>query len=123
MYESGAKKVVWIQSHGNELSDALTLAMSKIIGLEGVVVEGNSPVDFLTPNLTIFIIGKDGHIKPSATKVSKKSDIIIINAEKQTENLPFLAALKENNQEVFWINLLEEQGEIDKFLDHVKKYI
>ena len=91
--------------------------------LEGVVIEGNSPVDFLNPHLIIFIIGVDGEIKPSALEVSKKADIIIINSEKRVKKLSFLSTVGRKGAKVFYINLLNRKGELDKFLCFVKEKI
>ncbi len=123
MSQCSAEKVVWIQSPDSGLEDALNLALDKMSSLKGVVVEGNSTVDFLNPHLVIFIIGEDGQIKPSALKVSKKADIVVINSDKQVKKPIFLNPLLQKNTETFWINLIKKKGEIDKFLDYVKKYI
>src|SRR4030065_1688381 len=69
MLEAGAEKVVWIKSPREGLKGALDIAFSKLYGLKGVVVEGNSPLDFLNPSLVIFIINPDGDINPPAIEV------------------------------------------------------
>lgn len=121
---SGAEKVVWIQSPGGDkLEDALNIALAKMTGLKGVVIEGNSPLDFLSPNLAIFIIGENGEIKPTASKVCKKADIILINSEIQVENLSFLTPVLQKHTKVFWFDLINKKGEIDKFLSYVRQYI
>ncbi len=121
--ESGAGRVIWIQSSYYELENILKTALGKMADLEGVVIEGNSPVDFLNPHLIIFIIGVDGEIKPSALKVSKKADIIIINSEKHVKKLSFLSTVGRKGAKVFYINLLNRKGELDKFLCFVKEKI
>jgi molybdopterin-guanine dinucleotide biosynthesis protein len=123
MAESGAEKVIWIQSPNDGLEDALNIALSKMTGLKGIVVEGNSPVDFLKTHLVIFIIGSDGEIKPSGKNVSEMANIIIINSEKHNEKPAFLNPLLKKNAAIFRIDLIKKEGEIDKFLAHVKKYI
>ena len=123
MSRSGAEKVVWIKSSGSELEDALHIAMSKMNGLDGVVVEGNSPANFLSPDLTIFIIGEEGQIKPAAREVSEKADIIIINCRGNTDSPHILNSLSTHNAETFRIDLIKKQGEIDKFLAYTKEYI
>jgi len=121
--KSGAEKVIWIQSPGgDELEDALNIALAKMAGLKGVVIEGNSPLDYLSPDLAIFIIGENGEIKPEASKVSKKADIILINSEVQVEDLSFLTPILQKDTKVFWIDLINKKGEIDKFLSHVREY-
>lgn len=121
--ESGAERVIWIQSPYYELENILKTALGRMADLEGIVIEGNSPVDFLNPHLIIFIIGVDGEIKPSALKVSKKADIIIINSEKHVKELSFLSTVGRKGAKVFYINLLNRKGELDKFLCFVKEKI
>ena len=123
MAESGAEKVVWIQSPVSGLEDALDIAMNGMEGLRGVVVEGNSPVDFLNPHLVIFVISEHGQIKPSAVRVGRKADIIIINSGKQVENPGFSAPLLQKNTKIFCMDLINKKGEIDKFLSYAKKYM
>lgn len=121
--ESGAERVLWIKSPYNRLEDILKATIRKMIGIKGIIIEGNSPVDFISPSLIIFIIGTEGEIKPSAIKVSKKADIIIINSEKQAKRLPFLSAMGRKGKKIFWIDLIKKKGEIDEFLNFIKKRI
>jgi len=124
MSRSGAEKVVWVRSSGSDLENDLHLAMSRMDGLKGVVVEGNSPAHYLTPHLIIFIIGEDGQIKHSAREVSEKADIIIINNGPGKMNGPSLiSSSSPKNARTFRIDLIKKQGEIDKFIAYAKKYI
>jgi molybdopterin-guanine dinucleotide biosynthesis protein len=123
MSQSGAEKVVWVKSSGSELEDDLGIAMSKMDGLKGVVIEGNSPANCLNPHLTIFIIGENGQLKPSARELSEKADIIIINSAGDMKNPSLDAFLSGKNAQTFRIDLLKKQGEIDKFTTYIKKYV
>jgi molybdopterin-guanine dinucleotide biosynthesis protein len=123
MYRSGAEKVVWVKSSGSNLEDDLGLAMSRMEGLKGVVVEGNSPAYYLNPHLIIFIVGEDGQIKPSAREVSERADIIIVNSPIQIKDTSLITSLSHKNALTFRIDLIKKQGEIDKFIAYIKKYI
>lgn len=123
MLEAGAEKVVWIKSPRDGLKDALDIAFSKLDGLKGVVVEGNSPVDFLKPSLVIFIVNPDGEIKPSAIEVCKRAEIVIINSDKEIIEPGFSTAIFPENAVFFRINLKNKEGEIGEFLSHVKRKI
>lgn len=123
MSRSGAEKVVWVKSSGSNLEDDLSLAMSRMDGLKGVVVEGNSPANCLNPHLIIFIIGEDGQIKPSAREVSEKADIIVINSAKKIKAPSSITTLSQKDALTFRIDLIKKQGEIDKFIAYIKKYI
>ena len=119
MSEAGAEKVVWIQSPSEKLEDPLNIALGKMTGLKGVIIEGNSPVDYMEPDLILFIIGDDGQIKPSAVELSKKADIIIISTRKDFENPPLPASVHNEKIEVFRIDLANKEGEIDKLIAHI----
>jgi molybdopterin-guanine dinucleotide biosynthesis protein len=121
--ESGAERVVWIKSPADELEHALDMAIGKMVGLCGVVIEGNSPLGFLNPDLIIFVIGSDGEIKPTALKVSENADMIVFNADNSISYPPSVLNLLHNNVNLFRMDVKEKTGEIDKFISHVKKYI
>ena len=127
MSEAGAEKVVWIQGPYNGLEEGINIAFAKMQGLKGVVVEGNSPVDFIDPHLIIFIMEPDGEIKESALKVSKIADIIIINSGEKPEDLNSVVSeiesAHETGKEIFWIDLLNHRGEIDIFRSCVEKML
>ncbi|MBI5675999.1 MAG: hypothetical protein HZC48_09285 [Nitrospirae bacterium] len=123
MFEAGAEKVVWIKGTRDGLKDALDIAFSKLYGLKGVVVEGNSPVDFLNPSLLIFIINPDGEIKPSAAEVCKRAEIVIINSDKESKEPDFSTAIFPEHAVFFRINLKNKEGEVGEFLSHVKRKI
>ena len=116
MSEAGAEKVVWIKSPGDDLEHALDIAIGKMTGCRGVIVEGNSPADYLNTDLAIFVISSDGEIKPSAEKMLRKSDIVVVNCKKRDEGLSF-----KGTQEVFKIDLDEKSGEVALFLSSVEK--
>jgi molybdopterin-guanine dinucleotide biosynthesis protein len=121
--ESGASKVLWVQSPYHKLKNILDVAISRMKGLKGIVVEGNSPVDFINPHLIIFITGSNGEIKASAVPVSKKADIIVINSEEKKEPSSFLTGTWKEDAEFFRIDLSHKKGEIYEFLYYLKKRV
>ncbi len=120
---AGARRVVWIRSSYNDLAHVLDKAMEKMQCLRGIVVEGNSPVDFLNPDLIIFTIGSDGKIKPSAVNVSRKADIVIVNAPGKPGKPSFLSGKVHPKSKVFWIDFVENTGETDEFISLVRKRV
>jgi molybdopterin-guanine dinucleotide biosynthesis protein len=121
--ESGAERVVWIRSPAEELEHALGIAISRMSGLRGVIIEGNSPAGFLKPDVTIFVIGHNGEIKPSALKVGETADVIVLNGSGSNASLPPVLNLLQKNVNLFRMNVKEKTGEIDKFITHIKKYV
>jgi molybdopterin-guanine dinucleotide biosynthesis protein len=122
LLEAGAEKVLWIKSPYDGLHKVLDIAIEKMNGLKGVVIEGNSPLDFLNPSLVIFIIGHNGEVKPSALNAASRADVLVYNSDKIVEavDLPFA---KRAGAGSFRMNLLEKEGEIDEFISHVKNRI
>jgi molybdopterin-guanine dinucleotide biosynthesis protein len=127
MSEAGAEKVVWIQGPYDSLEEGINIAVSKMQGLKGVVIEGNSPVDFIRPHLIVFIMGPNGQMKESAKKVNKIADIIVINSVEKPDDLNSVGSeiesAHETGKEIFWIDLLNHRGEIDKFRSCVEKML
>jgi molybdopterin-guanine dinucleotide biosynthesis protein len=121
--QAGAQRVVWVKSPYHELKNVLDIAMSRMKGLKGVVVEGNSPVDFLNTHLIIFIKDLDEESKPTAEKVSKKADIVIINSKKKADNTLLNSAQWRKDTKLFWIDLTKRKEEHNEFLCFVKKRI
>lgn len=123
MYEAGAEKVLWVKSPGeDELGLVLGEALQRMKGLNGVVVEGNSPVDFLNPHLVIFIIAKDGKVKPSALKVAGRADVLVFNSDRKLEPAGLPVSLREDIR-VFRIDLIEKKGEFDGLISFIKDRI
>lgn len=122
MLQAGAERVVWVQSTESGLEDALHIAMGRMDGLNGVVVEGNTPARLLNPLLVIFVMGSDGQVKPSAKDLPGRADIIVVNSSGRIGG-PLPPGLRPAEAtQTFWIDLAGRQGEIDKFLAYAKKY-
>jgi molybdopterin-guanine dinucleotide biosynthesis protein len=121
--EAGAKRVVWVRSPYHELAELMSVAFERVGEVQGIIVEGNSPVDFLKPHLIIFIKDRGGEIKPSAINVSKKADIVIINAVKGHGKEDLTSGSFKDKAIVFRIDIKNREGEIDEFVSCVKKRV
>lgn len=80
---SGAEKVVWITAAENDTLDAFNLSMALVGGYDQLLIEGNSILKYLTPDLSFFICDErvlaDGRMKPSRLTALKKAKVIIYN--------------------------------------------
>lgn len=121
MRQSGDAQVLWVRSPVDGLEATLMIALAKLTGVRGVVVEGNSPVDFLNPHLIIFIMDDDGEIKSTARDVNRRADIIVINTKTQDVKESFPVPGSSSTAALFRINLKEEIGDISKFLTYVQR--
>jgi hypothetical protein len=82
--EAGAEEVVWIKSPPQELEDILLLALERLSALDGIIVEGNSAIEFLQPAIVIFIFGNDKQRwKPGTERLAGISDIIVYENESE----------------------------------------
>lgn len=77
----GAKKVLWLQSPGENLYDALNTCLERLSEQRYIIIEGNSPIEFLNPHLVLFLVNRKRAFKKSAEKIIKKADLVIENEE------------------------------------------
>ena len=88
LLKAGAENVLWVQSSAEGLQEVMPLAVTRLSHLKGIIVEGNSAIEFLKPDVVIFIFGRDsGTLKKSAMKVLDMADIILFE-EKPSVKLP-----------------------------------
>lgn len=78
LLDAGSEDVLWVQSPQNELNEILPLAIDRLSSLDCVIVEGNSAIEFLKPDVVVFITDTSKeNIKHSAQKILKQADIVI----------------------------------------------
>jgi hypothetical protein len=75
--DSGAGKVLWVQSPFHELAGILPVAIEMLSHLKGIVIEGNSAVNFLRPDIVIFIAESEAKMKEGSEKILHMADIVI----------------------------------------------
>ncbi|KAF0181027.1 MAG: hypothetical protein FD164_1578 [Nitrospirae bacterium] len=89
-HAAGAERVLWIQAPPEELQDLLPQAVDMLSDLDIILVEGNSPIEFLRPDGVICIVrfgAASG--KPSARKALQLADLIVsITAEQPLDASP-----------------------------------
>ncbi|MDI6800695.1 MAG: hypothetical protein QMD01_01365 [Thermodesulfovibrionales bacterium] len=113
LLDAGAEEVLWVQSPESGLEETLPMAVERLSHLDGIIIEGNSAIEFLKPDIVIFLFrGSGKNLKPSARKLLKQADIMLIlgdaeqparsKARSQIRNLKFSGldkAVKERNIE------------------------
>ncbi len=78
LLNAGARKVIWVQSPPGELDEALSVALAGISDVDGIIVEGNSPIEFLDPDVILFIFGKDtSRIKNTAQEALSRASLVV----------------------------------------------
>lgn len=116
MLDAGAERVVWVKSPPSELGDLLPLAMEKLSDLKGVIVEGNSAIEFLVPDIIIFMFGNNSeNLKESAKGILEKADVVL-SEKGPSEVVPGRARhfRKSIDNEEFLISIAEMVEKKDK---------
>jgi len=84
MLTSGAEDVIWVRAGHSGLRDALLRAVTRLSHLDALIIEGNSAIEFLNPDIVIFIFGKGKKDwKPDMLKIADRADIVLYDAEVQ----------------------------------------
>jgi LAO/AO transport system kinase len=101
LFNAGAEAVLWVQSPESELSEVLSIAMNRLSHLDGIIIEGNSAIEFLKPAVVIFIIASANNkrIKASAEKISRHADITI-----KRQNAEYITQINDSEHEHLTVN-------------------
>ena len=81
MMDAGAVRVLWVQSPPDELPDILPLGLEMLSGLQGIVIEGNSAVNVIKPDIVVFVSGDPVLFKDSAGPLLDMADIVLSDTE------------------------------------------
>jgi molybdopterin-guanine dinucleotide biosynthesis protein len=82
---AGAEDVLWVRAPREELEETLEMALGRLSRLPGIVVEGNSAIEVLRPDIVIFISEEPQKIKKSALAVLGMADIVLYGSEPPAE--------------------------------------
>jgi molybdopterin-guanine dinucleotide biosynthesis protein len=89
---AGSDEVLWVKSPPQDLNELLPMAMDRMSRVDGLIVEGNSVIEFLNPDIVIFIFrNKKTLWKDGIERLVGISDIIIYENESE---LPEIAKAK-----------------------------
>lgn len=79
--DSGAEKVLWVRAPFYELPEILPIAVEMLSPLKGIVIEGNSAIEVLTPDITVFVSGPEGKMKAGAEKILRLADVVVFDSK------------------------------------------
>jgi uridine kinase len=85
LLDSGAEKVLWVQASYDNLTDTLQIAIESLSYLKGIVIEGNSPIEILKPDIVVFVYGGKGELKKGAEKILEIADVVVFDKEPPAE--------------------------------------
>lgn len=75
--EAGAAGVVLLRTPREDLGEAFPVALGKLEGFHGVIIEGNSAIELCQPNIVIFTFGEPEKLKESARPVMDRAGVIV----------------------------------------------
>jgi LAO/AO transport system kinase len=82
LLDAGAKKVLWVQSPFSEIGEILPIALEMLTHLSGIIVEGNSAIRIINPDIVVFVSGNEqGKRKKNSEKLLEVADIVIFENE------------------------------------------
>jgi len=79
LLEAGAVEALWVQAPRDGLEDTIKEALGMFSPLDGIIIEGNSAIEVLSPDIVIFIFR--GEIKPGSERVLEQADIVVGDRE------------------------------------------
>ncbi|KPJ55523.1 MAG: hypothetical protein AMJ42_06680 [Deltaproteobacteria bacterium DG_8] len=127
MKRSGAEKVVWVRATERLLLEAMEQALTLIDRPKGLLIEGNSILNHLSPTIAFFVIDSTlEHMKPSRISALKKADVCIVNQRSgSTISRETLQKVKSINpkMKIFSFDLLSANSRKNEDFEQLMKYI
>ena len=79
-WDAGAANVHWVIVKDDQVERGIKEALSRVKS-DGVIIEGNSFLDYVTPDLCVMCARSDGgKVKPSARQALMKSDVLFLSS-------------------------------------------
>jgi LAO/AO transport system kinase len=104
LLNAGAQNVLWVQSPPEDMNETLGIAIDRLSNLKGIIIEGNSAIDALRPEIVIFV-SKNEELKKGAEKILGMADAVIFN-KKTPQGIPKTAKKFRIDDEEGYINFI-----------------
>ncbi|OGX23612.1 MAG: hypothetical protein A3J51_06745 [Omnitrophica WOR_2 bacterium RIFCSPHIGHO2_02_FULL_45_21] len=75
--QAGAKDVLWLKARPRGLKQGLKKTLFMLKKARGIIIEGNSILKYLKPDLAIFVKRGNSVFKPSAKDIFNKVDSVV----------------------------------------------
>ncbi len=75
--DAGAEKVLRVKSPFSALPEVLSMAVAMLTHLKGILIEGNSAIRVIKPDIVLYISGDEAGYKSGADKVRAMGQIIL----------------------------------------------
>jgi hypothetical protein len=78
--DAGAEKTLWVHAPQGDLDALLPVAIDRLSGLQGILIEGNSAIMCAKPECVIFVCGDESaRYKKSASALLSLADVILFD--------------------------------------------
>ena len=121
---SGAKQVIWVRSPEHTLMESMEQASSLLVACAGVLIEGNSILTYINPDIAFFVYGGELQtLKPSRLYALQKARVIINNLRDESAEIPELENdLRSLNPAAIVVSLnLSDRESVIPFLKDILK--
>jgi len=79
---AGAERAFWVQTEPNHLAEAMPMVQCKLAESKNAIVESNSVLRFLKPDLYLVVIDPGvADFKPSAQELLDRADAVILHCK------------------------------------------
>ncbi len=88
LLKAGAEEVLWVRGPREGIKETVSIAIDRLSHLDGIIVEGNTAIEFSNPDVVIFTLGVRGEEmeKASALRLIKHADIIVFPGRSMPHN-------------------------------------
>jgi molybdopterin-guanine dinucleotide biosynthesis protein len=100
LINAGAQAVLWVQSPTEKLKEILQIAIDRLSHLKGIIVEGNSAVEVLKPDIVVFVSGNKG-LKRGAEKILRIAEAVISDSNPPKETPKTVKRFRRDNEEEY----------------------
>jgi hypothetical protein len=89
---AGAARSIWVRTRMGMLADAMPRIRKELTGCENAILESNSILEFLTPDLYLSVLDPSvADFKTSARRFLDRADALLLSSSEQSEEAPDLA--------------------------------
>jgi molybdopterin-guanine dinucleotide biosynthesis protein MobB len=79
--QAGAASVRWVRSTREDMLEALSLALDSLADCPIILIEGNTAVEVLKPDIVLFIVSQLTLLKPTARVHMSRADVLLYRDE------------------------------------------
>lgn len=99
-FDAGAQDVLWVQSPPEGLKEVLQIAIDRLSHLKGIIIEGNSAIEALEPDIVVFVSINE-ELKRGAEKILEMADAVIYDKDPPKGTPETVKRFRLNNKEEY----------------------